>query len=490
MYKKIILLFLFSWFSVNSYGNDFELTPNLQLAYQELMQLKVQHARQLLAQESPKNGIKIWLDDFADMIVLFSSEDENEYEKLSDNEDKRLDLIKDLDEKSPFNRFVQAEIKFHWALVKMKLGHESKGGFNAISAYKLLEENRKQFPNFTPNYKSLGLLHVLIGSVPENYRWITKLLGLRGNIQQGLKEIDLAINDKLVGKEAKFYQLFVQANILTLNDKERQEVLDFVHKNPDNLAISFLGTSISLKDNKGEQALKILQNRPTGAGYLNLPIFDIYQGEITLQKGNYSQAIKSYQNYLRAFHGHSFQKDAYYKLFLAYWLNNNPEQGLAYLNRVPVAGKKLSEADKIAQNFYESFQKTKIYPNKNLLKARFAFEGGHNSEALTLLENLDENAFQSVVEKAEFNYRKGRILQKLNQNNLAIPLFDRSADLCVGQNCHFGASSCLQLGYIFQAKNDKPKARLFFEKALSYKKHEYKNSIDNKAQAALTEMGI
>ena len=47
--------------AVNSYANDFVLTPNLQLAYQELTQLKVQHARQLLAQESPTNGIIAWL---------------------------------------------------------------------------------------------------------------------------------------------------------------------------------------------------------------------------------------------------------------------------------------------------------------------------------------------------------------------------------------------------------------------------------------------
>ncbi len=160
--------------AVNSYGNDFVLTPNLQLAYQELTQLKVQHARQLLAQESPTNGIKIWLDDFADMIVLFATEDEAAYNRLVDQEDERLGLIEKMDDTSPYNRFIRAEINFHWALVKMKLGHESKGGLNAISAYKLLEENRKKFPTFSLNNKSLGLLHVLIGSVPENYRWITR----------------------------------------------------------------------------------------------------------------------------------------------------------------------------------------------------------------------------------------------------------------------------------------------------------------------------
>ena len=192
---NLILIVLF-WFSNNSFANDFEFTPNLQNAYSELCKLKVQHAKQLLAKEPTNNGIRIWLEDFADMIVLFASEDEKEYERLAENEDKRLDLIEDLDENSPYNKFVQAEIKLHWALVKMKLGHETKGGFDAISAYKLLEENRKKFPNFTANYKNLGVFHVMIGSVPENYRWVTKLLGLKGNIQQGLKELNIAINDK------------------------------------------------------------------------------------------------------------------------------------------------------------------------------------------------------------------------------------------------------------------------------------------------------
>jgi hypothetical protein len=78
----------------------------------------------------------------------------------------------------------------------------------------------------------------------------------------------------------------------------------------------------------------------------------------------------------------------------------------------------------------------------------------------------------------------------MNAQTQAIPFFERAMALCAGQNCHFGASSSLQLGYIYQQRNDKPKARLSFERAIAYKKHEYKNSIDNKAKAVLTEMGI
>ncbi len=485
-----LILVIFLLFSGSSFANDFEFTPNLQNAYSELCKLKVQSAKQLLAKEPANNGIRIWLEDFADMIVLFASEDEKEYERLSDNEDKRLDLIKDLDEDSPYNKFVQAEIKLHWALVKMKLGHETKGGFNAISAYKLLEENRKRFPNFTANYKNLGVFHVMIGSVPENYKWVTKLLGLKGGIQQGLKELNIAVNDKIVGKEAKFYQLFIQSNVLTLDDNERQDLSQFVTNNPDNLAISFLGVSILLRNNKSEMAQKVLQNRPSGAAYISMPIFDLYQAEILFNKGNYSPAIQYYQSYLKNFRGNSFLKDVNFKLFLANWLTNNPDKALNHLAKIPNVGKKFSETDIIAQNFYEQFQKTKAFPNKNLVKACYAFEGGHYTEALAFLDDLEEDSFTSQIDKANFNFRKASILQKMNAQTQAIPFFERAMALCAGQNCHFGASSSLQLGYIYQQRNDKPKARLSFERAIAYKKHEYKNSIDNKAQAALTEMGI
>ena len=72
----------------------------------------------------------------------------------------------------------------------------------------------------------------------------------------------------------------------------------------------------------------------------------------------------------------------------------------------------------------------------------------------------------------------------------AITFFDRAIVLSENQNWSYGASSALQLGYIYQSKNEQAKAKNYFEKAISCKKHEYKNSVDNKAKAALNEMGF
>ena len=483
----LTVLFILSS-AVMGLAQDFDFNANLQNAYNEVTKLRLAHAKQLSSKESPNNGYKILVDCLADAVNVYASESETEYEKLVDKVDDALDVIEDLDTKAPQQRQLRAEIKFYLALVQMKLGHETKAGMTVMSAYKLLEENKKLFPNYSANNKILGVIHVLIGSVPENYRWITKMLGLKGNIDQGIRELEIATQDKITGFEAKFFKLFIQSYILPINDKVRTEVNEFVQKYTDSELALFLGVAISEKDNKSDQAWKILQKVQNGNGYLRLPIFDFYTAEIYLQKGNYAKAESYYQAYLKKFKGHSFIKDSFYKLFITNYLSGENQQATAFLQNINQYGKKLSESDKAAQKFYDNYTKTKQLPNKNLLQARLAIDGGYYKEALENIKDINENTLSSNLDKADFNFRKGRIYQNLGDTDLAIPAFERSIAFAQSLDTHFGASSSLQLGYIYQKKKDSKKALSWFEKALSYKKHEYKNSVDNKAQAAITDI--
>lgn len=468
---------------------DFDFTPNLQKAYSEVFKLKVQSGRELLLRENPKNPFRIYVEDFADMVELINSENEKQYEKWLSREDERLDAIEDLDAKSPYNRFLRAEVKLHWALIKIRFGHEVKAGYNVIQAYKLLEENQKLYPNFLPNLKSLGCLHVLIGSVPDKQRWVPKLLGLRGNIQLGMNELRLAAKDKVWGTEARFCTTFIQAYVLKYDAKQNAELLQFADNQSDNLNINMVATAISLKDNRTEQAIELLKRTPKDAGYLYFPIFELYKAETQLFKGNHPQAVLAYQNYLRNFKGQTFLKDTYYKLFLCSWLMGDEKKAKLYLSKINEGGNTIAESDKAAQKFYENFQKTKSLPNKNLIKLRLLFDGGYFEEAQQELATLSEKHFTNVKDQAEFNYRAGRVFQKLNQFDKAANYFERSVELTGSQEWSFAPNSALQLGYIQQQKGQKNKAKAHFEQAIAYKNHEYKTSVDNKARAALTEMG-
>ena len=468
---------------------DFDFTPNLQKAYSEIFKLRIQSGKDLLAKENNSNPFKIYLENYIDVVELLNSENQVSYEKLRQKEEERINFIENLDDDSPYNRFLRAEIKIHWALIKIRFGHEVKAGWNVIQAYRLLEENQKLFPNFLPNQKSLGCLHILIGSVPENQKWITKILGLRGNIQQGSNELKQATKDKTWGLEAKFCLFFVQAYVLKFDAKENTELLQLIDSQADNLNLFLIATAISLKDNRTEQAIELLKRFPTDAAYIYFPIFELYKAETQLLKGNYPQAILAYQTYLKNFKGKGFLKDTYYKLFVCYWLAGDEKKGGFYLTKIPINGNELAESDKAAQKFYENYIKNNILPNKTLLKIRLAFDGGYFEQAAKDIENMSSKNFTNTKDQAEFDYRAARVYQKVNQFDKAISLFEQSIKLSEGQEWHFGASASLQLGYIFQAKNQKVKAKTYFEKAISYKRHEYKTSIDNKARAALTEMG-
>ena len=492
--QKVLFIFLITLIPLSPKAADFDMNPTMQRSYSEIIKTNLSVGRMILENDKTNNGVKVYLKSYADLIQLLINEDKDFYGQFIDNQNSRIAYLEKLDKKSPFNRFLQAEIRIHTAFVKLKFGHEVKGSWEIIKAYKLLEANAKEFPDFLPNQKSLGLLHILIGSTPENYQWVATLLGLKGNIKQGLSELQNVIQkDQMYGDEAQLTDYLIHAFILKFTPKKLADFQVFIQQHPDNQLFTFFGITTLMKEGKSEVALKIMENRKMDKNHLAFPFLEYLKAEIYLQKGQYQTASKLFQNFLIKYKGFNFLKDTYYKLFLCYCLDNEEVKGVQYLEKIKSVGANIVESDKAASKFSEHYlnkKSTKSTPQKVLMKARLAFDGGYYDKALDVLNSYAENSFEQISDRAEFNYRKGRILQKLKDFPNAITLFDRAIVLSENQNWLFGASSALQLGYIYQSKNEKAKAKSYFEKAISYKKHEYKNSVDNKAKAALNEMGF
>jgi len=471
-------------------GADFTFTPELQQAYADILKLKVRNGQQALAPELARgNGIAVYLANYADMVTLLVSDDRQAYQRLARREDERLTFLKAQDEASPWQRLTQAEVRLHWAFVKLKFGQELSACWDIIRAYRLLDENRKRFPNFRPTYKSLGVLHVLIGSVPENYTWVTRMLGLRGDVQAGLREIQtVAQQEPLFQTEARLIDLLIRAYVLRFTPGDVARLKELVAEGPDNLLLHFFGSTMLMKDGRSEEALAYLERRPAGPDYLAFPILEYLKGEIYLQKADYPAAEQHYRLFLSRYKGLNFVKDTYYKLFLADWLSGREAEAVASLKQVAQVGEEVVEADKAAANFAKLYFKKGVSDHqKILMRARLATDGGFLDGALAFLQPYTEQRFTLPAEKAEFNYRKGRILQKRGELTAAVPYFERAIALSEGQTFSFGATAALQLGYVYRQLGQPAKARQAFQKALSYPKHEYKSSVDNKAKAALNE---
>ncbi|MBK8502704.1 MAG: hypothetical protein IPL46_11060 [Saprospiraceae bacterium] len=112
------------------------------------------------------------------------------YEKLKQNKELRLSAIRRGDDQSPYYLYTQADIHLQWAITRVKFEDYFQAVMEIKRAFSLLSKNEELFPDFMPNKKNLGLLHALIGTVPDQYRWGVKLLGMSGTIAQGRSEIE------------------------------------------------------------------------------------------------------------------------------------------------------------------------------------------------------------------------------------------------------------------------------------------------------------
>ena len=480
-----MLLFL----ALPATAQDFVWTPGLQRAYTDLTRGKLQPARQALATEANKaNGIYVYVADYADMLALLASDDDRLLAQLAPNESARLDQLSNLSDASPYQRLLLAEVRLHWAFVKLKFGKDMAASWAVIKAYKLLVANQARFPNFLPTYKSLGTLRIMIGSVPDSYAWVARLLGLRGNVQQGLADLQLAQKDTVSRTEARLAELLIRAYVLRFSEANESALRQFVDDSPDNLLVRFFAATTEMKNAHSEQALAWLSSRPTGAAYVKLPIIDNLLGDIYLQKGQYDVALAHYDQFLISYRGQNFVKDTHYKRFLCYWLSGSIAPAKAEIPLILAQGRTTAEADKAAQKAAETYRSSFPGPGQRvLMQARMASDGGYLEQALTWLKPYAETSFATTPDRAEYQYRLGRIYQKMNALSVAIAAFERAVALSEPGQLSFGALASLQLGYVYQQLRNPAKARQAFEKALSYKHHEYKNSVDNKAKAGLNQ---
>jgi tetratricopeptide (TPR) repeat protein len=486
----ILIFFCITMLAFPSYGK-FIFTPAINNAYADFLKLKTGSGEKLIIaalNEDPDNGIAIYMANYGDIIRLLVSENPVLYESLLQNEDARIDQLSDLKEESPYYLFTQAEVRLQWAFVKLKFGDEGKAFLDIKDAYNLLEKNKKLYPDFIPNKKSLGLLNILIGSVPEKYSWIVSLIGMNGTVPDGMKMLDEVIaGNNTYRLEASILKTVAESYILAKDEKDLSIITNLTLENPDNLLIAFLSSSIFLKNAKDEEALKILQTLPSSPDFVYIPFTEVMKGDIYLHKADYPAARSCYQKFLKNYKGSNFIKDSYYKIYLCYYLSGQTELAHPYIEKILESGQELSDADKNA----EKFARKKELPNKTLMKARFYSDGGYYKEALDQLKEFNPAKDLKQRDLIEYNYRQARIYHNMKVTEKAVPLYLRTIKLSneyKDEKFYFAPNSALNLGYIYRKSGNNDMARQYFMMALSYKNYEYKNSIDNKAKAALENL--
>ena len=312
-----------------------------------------------------------------------------------------------------------------------------------------------------------------MGSIPEKHQWLLSLIGLKGSIDEGNKQLAQLINSNSNFRyEAIMTKCLLQAYVLNkaaLAVETFDQLIDL-----DGSLIRLQRMVLYLKNSDGENAIKAFNS----TNNTSLSYTHYLAGEAFLQKGNYQRAEKEFSIFLELHKGISNKKDALYKIWLCHFLSGDSGHQI-YRSNAQSAIEGYSEADRYASRVLNNDQ----LPNKAIMKIRLATDGGFYEQAERII--TQQPILTSKKDTVEYNYRLARLYDKKGDKDISISLYKSVLRHSKDERWYFAANSALMLGYIYIEKRDYQNARFHLKMAMNFKHHEYKNSIDAKAEAAL-----
>jgi hypothetical protein len=473
-------------------GPAYQYNQAIQEVYQNLLNLEFAAAKQQLQQiekTQPNNLARHHLWNYYDFFRVYTSDTEANYKALKNNRDKYLAQLEKGPEDSPWHLYSQADIRLQWALLKFRFGDYWAGFLEVKKAYSLLQKNQERFPAFAPNYKDLGILHAMVGTVPDQYQWGLRMLtGLKGTVKQGKKEMHLA----LANQQAETFFLHTESKmlycfLLLYLDKEPSEAWQVLQKEPASqdrsLLEAFTYANVAARSGNNEAVIKVLNQQQQRTGWSAFPFLEFTLGNAQLRKLD-PQAAVHFQRFLNTYQGQNDIKATYLRLAWCALLKKDKNKYLSHLQSVQKAGNNASGRDKDALHLAN----LDFIPNVQLIRARLLFDGGYYKQAETALNVYHLAPANNAYEQLEAIYRQARITHRMLSPKNAIQDYQKVLEIGADQPYYFACNSALQLGIIYEDIGQQQTAERYYKKCLELKPEIYKNSLHLSAKAGLQRL--
>ncbi len=469
----------------------FEYSSNLRLAFKNILQLQLNDAQGLLskeAKEHPENSLTLLYLNYFDFIKAFITEEKKYADTLRLNTERRMRMLDRETESSPFFLFAKADMLIQTAMIKAKFSEDFSAALDIHKAFKFAEQNFILYPSFSLNKKTLGLLHAMVGAIPQQYRWLVGIAGMDGTIPEGSNELFRMLSETESGSYAEYKEevLFYLTQIyssITTNDSITSLLADSVKNHAaHNPLMMYCYMNLTYKSGKNEDALAMI-NTFDDVGTFPFYFLHYKKAQLRLRKLDLG-AKEDFEFYVKNFRGLNYVKSAYQKLAWIALLNNDRKKYNEYMQECLHRGITLVDDDKEALKEAESHE----VPQPVLLRARLLFDGGYYNESFKELRKISSPSSLDYRDQLEFTYRYGRLFHKTKEIEKAI--LNYNATLRNGESSHYyyAANSALMLGMIYEEEKDFVKAKIFYQRCLNMRSHDYQNSIDQKAQAALEKL--
>ena len=469
-YQVILHLMILLPIHVNAqYTRDFN-----SAAFRNIISLKFDVATQNLKNSrevNPGNTDAIFLENYMHFIQSAIDGDDASYQCYKVNSAKRIESLRNHAENTAL--YFQAEINFHSSL--LALYHQEN--FPAMKKFLQANSQMKHFLKHADNpeagRKLQGMLLVILSAIPEEYAWITSLIGLKGELDAGITMLE----DHMQMYEKNTPEYLESLIIITFIKNMFKQDYHANLNHLKNLTAGYLENPLfrlvylitASKSGHNEEVISILKTCHQHQSEHKLCYFDYLYGEAMLNRLD-KNAEPYLQSYIHCSATDIYLKSAYRKLAWYYMIQGDTLSFRSYRKKVLETGSMIADVDKQAYNEFA----LSVYPNIDLLKARLLFDGGYYSKAkLLLLKEETRESLKDVYQQTEYSYRLARVYHMNDETGMAVRLYQLTFKNGIHYPFYYAVFSALQLGAICEKRGDTANARLYYQKALEIPEGSY-----------------
>jgi len=396
MKKLFLLILLFITNAISQNSNDYEnnLKQSLDFVFNfnfkeaenhlsTLAKLKTDDARPLLY----LSNIYVWK-----YIGDKQKSDFNKFENLSKQTIERAEASLKINKENRWAYFSLSSIYGYRALMFFLNRQYFDGLWAARKSINWTNELIKLDPEFYDGYLWRGLFYFSLHQVPSSFKSFLSVFGLKGDIKQGIKDIQLVASHGNFAKIEAMYFLS-QFYSASLNDNQKAFSLlrELSSQYPNNVLFIY-STSIELiKLHRIEEAKNYLQKIVSFDSFEISAVKELSYfllGDCNFYQSNFSDAISAYNLFTEKYNQNQYKPTAYFRMAISYYFLNEIGKAKSNFEKVISIRSKVSE-----DKFHQRYAKKILNSNFDVvtLKIFYAWNflrSGQFNKAINLFDEI------------------------------------------------------------------------------------------------------
>ena len=338
-----------------------------------------------------------------------------------------------------------------------------------------------------------GVCQVAAGSVPRSYRWLARLLGFRGSVAGGLAALEAAsLEDGLLGDDALIAFAMADAALNERRGGSVDRLVALAEARPSSPLLAFLAGHHLLLDRRALEAEVALRRGLEAVGDDDIeavPFLDAHLGLALYRQHRFEEALPLLERYARTFRGRALLAQTTLRAGLAHEILGDRRRAEGFYRRVRAS--RDYDTDLSAEREAERrLGAPMTEPERALLLAEAAFDGGRDLEAVRLLQPVVTGPDLPAVARAEAAYRTGRAYQSLEDWGNAARHFQLAVDRPGDPLAKWGPWSLYHMGEVEEATGDADAAERLYRLVLEDEtEFDYHKALEQRARAALERIG-